>query len=74
MTTCGARPENNRDREKYITVSMILLDYLRYRRWREAAAAAAVVATLALGAILGKKWGQLTSTTFCVFAGQRLSD
>jgi hypothetical protein len=40
-----------------ITVSLILVDHLRDRRWKEAAVAASVVAIMALGTILGKKWG-----------------
>jgi hypothetical protein len=38
-----------------ITVSWILIDYLRSRRWREAAVAATVVAIMALSAVLGKR-------------------
>lgn len=38
-----------------ITVSWILIDYLRSRRWREAIVAAIVVAIMALSAVLGKR-------------------
>ena len=38
-----------------ITVSWILIDYLRSRCWREAVVAATVVAIMALSAVLGKR-------------------
>jgi len=38
-----------------LTVSLILLNYLRDRRWKEAAVAASIVAIMALSAILGKR-------------------